>query len=469
MIPVDLETVARLTGGRLAGGADPSTIVTGPVVIDSRRVASGGLFVCIRGEHLDGHEFAADAVRSGAVAALAARDVDVPAVVVSDPQTALGALATGVLALASRCSVVGVTGSSGKTSTKDLLAQVLVRSGPLVAPENSFNNELGLPLTVLDITEETRTLVCEYSARGAGHIAYLCRIARPEVGVVLNVGAAHLGEFGSREAIAKAKGELVEALPSDGVAVLNADDPLVRSMASRTSARVVYFGTDAADADVRVEGIELDDLARPRFRLATTAGSVDVHLQLSGAHHALNAAAVATVALARGMTLDDIAQALEAATPRSAHRMDVRRRSDGLLVVDDAYNANPESMSAALAAFARLAADRRRWAVLGEMRELGQESVTLHRDLGRQVAASGVDELIAVGAAAPVAEAATAERWSGRARVVADADEATDILSAELRSTDAVLVKASNSLRLWRIADAIVAETAGARTLRTPR
>jgi len=469
MIPVDLETVARLTGGRLSGGADPGTVVTGPVVIDSRRAAPGGLFVCIRGEQRDGHDFAGDAVRAGAVGALAAHDVGVPAVVVDDPQAALGALATGVLALAPQCSVVGVTGSSGKTSTKDLLAQVLERSGPLVAPENSFNNELGLPLTVLDITPETRTLVCEYSARGAGHIAYLCRIAPPAVGVVLNVGAAHLGEFGSREAIATAKGELVEALPPDGVAVLNADDPLVRSMASRTSARVVYFGADAADADVRVEAIELDELARPRFRLTAATGSVVVQMQLSGAHHALNAAAVAAVALARDMTLDEIAGALNGATPRSAHRMDVRRRSDGLLVVDDAYNANPESMTAALAAFARLASDRRRWAVLGEMRELGAESDSLHRALGRQVAASGIDELLAVGAAAAVADAAAGERWPGRARVVADVDEATDILSAELRSTDAVLVKASNSLRLWRIADAILAETAGARTLRTPR
>ncbi len=456
MITLQLAQVAELTNGRLAGDADPATVVTGPVVIDSRQVVPGGLFVCLPGEHVDGHAFASDAMRAGAVAALAAHDVGVPAVVVADPQRALGHLAKGVLQRADDCVVVGVTGSSGKTSTKDLLAQVLDRLGPVVAPQNSFNNEIGLPLTVLLIDRQTQTLVCEYSARGAGHIAYLCEIAPPHVGVVLNVGAAHLGEFGSRESIAAAKGELVEALPPDGTAILNVDDELVRAMAGRTSARVLLVGT-GADADVRVESVELDDLARPTFRLRTFAGDADVRLQLSGAHHAFNAAAAAAVALTRGMALADVVAGLEAAERRSAHRMDVRLRDDGLLVVDDAYNANPESMRAALEAFARLATGRRRWAVLGEMRELGTESDALHAELGRVVAATGVDELIAVGAASSVAEAAAGARWSGRARVVPDAAAAIDMLTTELRSTDAVLVKASNSLRFWTIADAIAA------------
>ena len=463
MIAIDLAEVARLTGGRLAG-ADPATTVTGPVVIDSRRVSPGGLFVCLRGEHVDGHLFATDAVRDGAVAVLAARDVDAPAVVVDDPQSALGALATGVLRRAEGCVVVGVTGSTGKTSTKDLLAQVVGAAGPVVAPENSFNNELGLPLTVLSIDEQTSTLVCEYSARGPGHIAYLCSIARPQIGVVLNVGAAHLGEFGSREAIARAKGELVEALPADGTAVLNADDELVRAMSSRTEARVVMFGT-TTEADVWVDDVELDELARPRFRLHTFAGDADVSMQLSGAHHATNAAAAAAAALSRGIALDDVVAGLASAGTRSAHRMDLRRRDDGLLVVDDAYNANPDSMRSALEALARLGSGRRRWAVLGEMRELGEESVELHRQVGRVVAATGVDELVAVGDAAPLAEAAGAETgWAGHARVVADAAAAIDVLTAEVRPDDAVLVKASNSLRLWQIADALLADqTAGAR------
>ena len=462
MIPLGLGEIARLTGGRLADGADPRSTVSGDVVIDSRRAGPGGLFVCLVGERADGHAFAADAVSAGAVAVLSAREVGVPAVVVDDPQRALGMLAAGMLARADRCTVVGVTGSSGKTSTKDLLAQVLARGGPVVAPENSFNNELGLPLTVLAVDEETSTLVCEYSARGTGHIAYLCSIAPPEIGIVLNVGAAHLGEFGSREAIAVAKGELVEALPADGTAVLNADDELVRAMAARTSARVMLFGT-TADADVRLDDLVLDDRARPAFVLRTFAGDAKVHMQLSGAHHAMNAAATAAAALARGLPLDDVVAGLDDARARSAHRMDVRERSDGLLVVDDAYNANPESMRAALDAFARLAAGRRRWAVLGEMRELGDESASLHRGVGEVVAATGVDELLAVGAGAPIAEGTGSASWAGHARVVADAAAATAVLTAELRSTDAVLVKASNSLRLWEIADEILAaQPAGA-------
>jgi UDP-N-acetylmuramoyl-tripeptide--D-alanyl-D-alanine ligase len=462
MIPLDLGEVARLTSGRLADGADPQAAVTSSVVIDSRRVEPGGLFVCLVGEHADGHAFAADAIRAGAIVVLAAREVGVPAIVVDDPQRALGSLAAGMLARADRCTVVGVTGSSGKTSTKDLLAQVLARGGPVVAPENSFNNEIGLPLTVLSVDENTSTLVCEYSARGTGHIAYLCSIAPPQIGVVLNVGAAHLGEFGSREAIATAKGELVEALPPDGTAVLNADDALVRAMAARTSARVLTFGT-APDADVRLDELELDDRARPSFALRTFAGEARVRMQLSGAHHAMNAAATAAAALARGLALDEIVAGLSDAHARSAHRMDVRERSDGLLVVDDAYNANPESMRAALEAFVRLAAGRRRWAVLGEMRELGDESASLHRGVGEVVAATAVDELLAIDAAAPIADGARSPSWAGHARVVPDAAAATAVLTAELRNTDAVLVKASNSLRLWEIADEILAvQTAGA-------
>jgi UDP-N-acetylmuramoyl-tripeptide--D-alanyl-D-alanine ligase len=226
----------------------------------------------------------------------------------------------------------------------------------------------------------------------------------------------------------------------------------------------VLVGT-TPDADVRVEEVELDELARPRFRLRTFAGDADVTMQLSGAHHATNAAAAAAVALCRGMAFDDVVAGLASAGARSAHRMDLRRRNDGLLVVDDAYNANPDSMRSALEALARLGAGRRRWAVLGEMRELGDESVDLHRYVGGVVAASGVDELLAIGGAAPVAEAASAQAdWTGRARVVADAAAATDVLAAEVRSDDAVLIKASNSLRLWQIADALLAgQTAGAR------
>lgn len=378
----------------------------------------------------------------------------------------MGELAAAVLRRASGCTVVGVTGSSGKTSTKDLLAHVLQRLGPVVAPKNSFNNEIGLPLTVLEVTPATRTLVCEYSARGPGHIAYLATIAPPKVAVVLNVGTAHLGEFGSRDGVAAAKGELVAALPDDGTAVLNADDDRVVTMASRTKAAVTWFGT-RPDVDVRVVDLHLDELARPHFRLVTRAGEADVVLPLAGAHHAPNAAAATGAALACGMSIETIAEALSTATPRSAHRMGVIQRGDDVVVVDDAYNANPESVAAALDAFRQLAGGRRRWAVLGEMRELGDASEGFHRDVGRMVARTGVDELLVVSveAEAIAAGASDDQEWAGRARVVSGADDAISLLRAELRPGDAVLVKASNGVRLWRVADALLSDVpAGAAT-----
>jgi UDP-N-acetylmuramoyl-tripeptide--D-alanyl-D-alanine ligase len=458
VIPLEVGDVARLTGGQLADGADAAARVTGPVVIDSRRVEPGGLFACVVGEHADGHDFAAQAIESGAVAVLAAHPVGSPAVVVDDVATALAALATGVVSTA-QCRVVGVTGSSGKTSTKDLLASIFADAGETVAPENSFNNELGLPLTALRITPTTETLVLEYSARGVGHIRYLCGVVAPSIAVVLNVGDAHLGEFGSREAIATAKGELVEALPADGIAVLNADDPLVAAMAARTSARVVTFG-ESSRADVRVTDVVVDELARPRFRLVTADGEAAVALALHGRHQAFNAAAATAAAINAGVPLSDAVAALERTTSISAHRMQLRQRPDGLIVLDDAYNANPESVRAALQALARLGAGRRTWAVLGPMRELGSGSLEMHRQVGAFAAEVGLDELVVVGAdATPIADGAEqAGSWSGRARRVADATAATAVLVAEAGAGDAVLVKASNSERLWRVADVVVAQ-----------
>ncbi|MGN6473733.1 MAG: UDP-N-acetylmuramoyl-tripeptide--D-alanyl-D-alanine ligase, partial [Mycobacteriales bacterium] len=336
---------------------------------------------------------------------------------------------------------------------------VLQHHGATVAARGSFNNEIGLPLSVLQVDSSTAHLVLEYSARGQGHVRYLCGIAQPDVSVVLNVGQAHLGEFGSREAIAAAKGELVEALPSTGVAVLNLDDPLVAAMAERTSARVVTYG-EAAGADIRIQGLTEDDDARPRFRLVTSAGAADITLAVHGRHQASNAAAAATVGLEAGMTLADVAAALDSAGPQSPHRMDVRRRGDGLLVVDDAYNANPESMRAALEALVRLTRPRggQSWAVLGEMRELGADSDTLHEATGRVLAAAGVDHLVVVGdgAASLGAGARSAEGWSGSCTIFGTVEEAAAAVDAAAGPDDVVLVKASNALQLWRVADILI-------------
>ena len=461
MIAMTLREVAEATGGRLAGGADPGARVTGPVVVDSRQVVPGALFAALPGERVDGHDFAAGAVQAGAVAALAERDLDVPCVVVGDGAgvTALGVLARAVLDRLPGLAVVGLTGSSGKTSTKDLLAAVLAAAGPTVAPVGSFNNEVGVPLTVLRAEEATAHLVVEMGARGAGHIAELCRTAPPRVGVVLNVGSAHVGEFGGRAAIAAAKGELVEALPADGTAVLNADDPLVAAMAARTAARVVTFG-ESAGADVRARDVEIDERGRARFTLVAADGAEPVALRLYGEHHVSNALAAAAAALALGLDLAPVAQALSAAEPASRYRMEVTDRPDGVTVVNDAYNANPESVRAALKALVAIGRGRRTWAVLGEMLELGGASVHEHDALGRLAVRLDVSRLVAVGDGARAVHTGAVHEgsWGEESVHVRDAEEAYALLHEQLRPGDVVLVKASNSIGLHALGDRLAAE-----------
>jgi UDP-N-acetylmuramoyl-tripeptide--D-alanyl-D-alanine ligase len=454
MIGLSLSEVAELTGGALTGAAGAR--VTGKVTLDSRAVAPGDLFVAVVGERVDGHDFLGAAAAAGAVAALGTRADDaLPTVVVDDPVLALGRLATGVHArlTAGGLRTLGITGSSGKTSTKDLLGQVLATAGPTVSPPGSYNNDIGLPLTVLDADEETRFLVLEMGSRGPGHIARLCRIARPQIGVVLNVGSAHLGEFGSPEGTARAKGELVEALPEDGTAFPNADDPRVLGMASRTRARVLTTGR-GPDAGVRATRGAVDEQGRAIFDLQVGEETHPVHLQVVGEHQVANALSAAGAALAAGMSPADVAAALSAATARSRWRMEVDRRADGVTVVNDAYNANPESMRAALAALTGLPADRR-IAVLGAMGELGADAPAEHERLGRDAAAAGIDLIVAVGPdAVGIAEgAAAAGRRTGEESVhVPDRAAARQLLSEVLRPGDVVLLKASRAYGLELLA-----------------
>ncbi|SDS74282.1 UDP-N-acetylmuramoyl-tripeptide--D-alanyl-D-alanine ligase [Jiangella sp. DSM 45060] len=459
MIPLTLAEVASATGGRLDAVADPAVRVTGPVVTDTRELGPGGLFVARQGEARDGHDFAAAAVEAGAVAVLAERPVGVPAVVVDDTEVAFGRLARAVLDRLPQVTVVGVTGSSGKTTTKDLLAQVLEPLGPLVAPPGSYNGEIGVPLTVLRVDESTRTLIAEMGARGAGHIAYLCGIAPPSVGIVLNVGSAHLGEFGDRDTIARAKAELVEALPETGTAVLNADDPVVRRMAEQTPAQVVMVG-ESVHADVRAEDVALDAAGRASFRLVTADADARVSLRLVGEHQVSNALAVAGAALALGLPLDDVAARLSAALPRSRWRMEVTERPDGVTVVNDAYNANPESMRAALKTLVSLGrpAAGRTWAVLGEMRELGESSIAEHDAIGRLAVRLNVSRLVAVGdGARAIHQGATLEgSWDGESAWAPDVDAAFDLLRAELRPGDVVLVKSSRDAGLRFLGERLV-------------
>ncbi|KLN33612.1 UDP-N-acetylmuramoyl-tripeptide--D-alanyl-D-alanine ligase [Cellulosimicrobium cellulans] len=471
MIELTAAQVAAATGGRLS--ADPEVRVGGPVVVDSRRVAPGSLFVALPGEHVDGHDFAAGAVAAGATLVLAARELDVPCVVVDDVQTALGELARHVLAtLRERgdVRVVAVTGSVGKTTTKDLLGQLLRPEGETVVPRGSFNNEIGLPLTVLEADESTRFLVLEMGASGVGHLTYLTRIAPPDVSVVLVVGSAHLGEFGGIEAVARAKSELVTGLAPGGVAVLNADDLRVAAMAELAPGEVVTFGTIPA-ADVRAEDLGIDRTGRASFTLRVRPGAAgdaqpaeETHaratLGLVGEHHVTNALAAATAALRLGVALPDVAARLSDARALSPHRMQVTERPDGITVIDDSYNANPDSMRAALKALAVMAGrDRRSVAVLGEMLELGEDSRVAHDDLGRLVVRLNVKLLVVVGeGAGGIHDGATQEgSWGDETRFVPDVEAASALLRDELREGDVVLVKASNGSGLWRLGDELAA------------
>jgi UDP-N-acetylmuramoyl-tripeptide--D-alanyl-D-alanine ligase len=457
VIALSLAEIADLVSGQPHDIPDTSLTVTGPVVIDSRQVRPGSLFAAYAGERVDGHDFARRAVDAGAVAVLATRPVGVPAIVVPDVTEALGALARDVVARLGT-DVVALTGSAGKTSTKDLIAQLLERKAPTVYTEGSLNNEIGLPLTALRTAEDTRHLVLEMGARGIGHIRHLTGLVPPRIGLVLNVGTAHVGEFGSRENIAVAKGEMVESLPEDGVAVLNADDGLVREMASRTRARVLYFG-EAESADVRAENVHMTELGQPAFTLHTPSGCSDVTMRLYGEHHVSNALAAAAVAHELGMSADEIAVALSEAGSLSRWRMEVTERPDGVTVVNDAYNANPESMRAALRALAAMGKGRRTWAVLGHMAELGETSLVEHDAVGRLAVRLNVSKLVAVGgreASWLQLGAYNEGSWGEESVHVSDTQAAIDLLRGELRPGDVVLVKASRSVGLEAVAQALL-------------
>jgi UDP-N-acetylmuramoyl-tripeptide--D-alanyl-D-alanine ligase len=457
VIALSLAEISAVVGGQTYDIPDPAVQVTGPVVIDSRQVKDGSLFAAFVGERVDGHDFAQAVVDAGAVAVLASRPVGVPAIVVADVQAALGALARHVVERLG-ATLVALTGSAGKTSTKDLIAQVLRSKAPTVFTPGSFNNEIGLPLTALSATEETRFLVLEMGARGIGHIRYLTNLTPPRIGLVLNVGTAHIGEFGGREQIAQAKGELVEGLPEDGAAILNADDPLVRAMASRTKARVILFG-ESDEADVRAENVRLTESGQPSFSLHTPSGCSDVTMRLYGEHHVSNALAAAAVAHELGLSADEIAGALSEAGTLSRWRMEVTERPDGVTVVNDAYNANPESMRAALRALVAMGRGRRTWAVLGQMAELGDEALAEHDAIGRLAVRLNVSKLVAVGgreASWLQLGAYNEGSWGEESVHVSDAQAAVDLLRSELRPGDVVLVKASRSVGLERVALALL-------------
>lgn len=463
MIALSVAEIADLVGGTVVD-AGPGLRIDGPAFLDSRNPLPGGLFVAFEGERVDGHDYAAAAVEGGAAAVLGSRATGVPTVVVDDTRAALQELARQVLVRlresGTGLTVVAITGSQGKTTAKDMLARVLADEGPAVATAGSFNNELGLPLTVLRATRETRYLVLEMGARGIGHLVELCAIAPPDVSLVLNVGKAHIGEFGSQANIALAKGELVESLGPEGSAVLNLDDPLVAAMASRTSARVKTFGR-SPDAEVRLGVVALDDLGRPSFDLTHRGETEHITLRLLGEHQALNAAAVTATALAVGLPFGRVAAGLRAITHLSRWRMQLLERRDGLIVINDAYNANPDSMQAALHTLARLGGQGRRTiAVLGEMRELGDQAEEEHRQVGLLADRLDVDLVLIVGEGARGVHDALVELRGRdtRTRHVDTTTQAGEWLRENVGGPDVVLIKASRGERLERVADILLAD-----------
>ncbi len=451
MIRLTLAELATITAGRLAG-ADPDVAVEA-VTTDSRTVPSDPdapptLFVARRGEQRDGHDHAPAAVEAGAVGVLAGRALpDLPCVVVADPDEALRALARHVRDTVDPV-VVGITGSVGKTTTKDLVHATLASAMPTEAATGSYNNEMGVPLTLLRTRADTRALVVEMGARGVGQVAPLARLARPDVGIVTAVAGVHLELFGSLDAVARAKGELVEELPADGTAVLNADDPRVAAMADRTDARVLRCSVagDTA-ADLQARDVRLDTRARATFTAVTPWGDAEVTLPVAGVHHVANALYALAAAGAAGADLGAAAEALGRAevSPWRAAVVEV----GGIVVLDDAYNANPTSTTAALDTLAAMQVPGRRVAVLGVMAEIGDDHDIEHWRVGSH-AAGVVDRLVVVGDDAQMIAVGAREQGLARVQVVDDVDAALDALE-DLEDGDALLVKASRVVGLDRV------------------
>lgn len=465
MIELTLAQVAEAIDGALVGGAHGGLVVTGSVETDSRLIGPGSLFFAKPGEVTDGHNFVGSAANLGAVAAVVEHHVssiDLPQIQVDDTVEALGRLAKFVLAEVRKTSgikVVGITGSNGKTTTKNMLRAILSTAGPTVAPIESYNNEVGAPISVLKIDRETKFLVAELGAGGPGSIAYLAEIVQPDIAVELKVGMAHAGEFGGIEVTAAIKAELLTALGADSVAVLNLDDPYVRQMSHLAKGKALWFGTNP-EANFWADNYRLS-LNGTSFDLHWPDGSQSsVTLKILGEHHVMNALASSAVAWELGLGKQDIVSALEALPLAERWRMQLTNTTDGLAIINDAYNASPDSTKAALQTLAQLGriTGRRTVAILGEMAELGAFSVSEHDAIGRLAVRLNIDLTIAVGAAAKlIYMGATQEgSYDGESQFIESLDGALPTIRGMLRSGDIVLVKSSKSANLRFLGDELL-------------
>lgn len=449
MIAMKASTIAEIVGGKLHGD---DCLVTAAPEISSRQATAGSIFLAIKGEKVDGHDYVSEAFANGAVLALTSKITDERCIVVTDVVKAISLLATHLRSLLPNLTVIGITGSQGKTTTKELLAQVLAGRGETIAPTGNYNNELGVPITLLRASETTKFAVIEMGARHMGDIAALCEIAKPNIGVVLRVAAAHLGEFGSLERIAQTKSEMIEGLKGRGVAVLGAYDIYTPAMSAKHKGIVINFGEESKN-QIRATDIELRD-GRAHFDLVTPEGRSPVALRLVGLHQVANALAAAAVAHVLGLSTDEIANSLSLAESQAKWRMEIHHLSE-LTLINDSYNASPDSMAAALRTLAHFSQERggESWAFLGKMAELGESSIQEHEKIGTLASEVGIDHLIAIDAPE---FAGAVEGESGMSiHLCADKSEALELF-AFINPGDVVLCKGSRSAGLEKVADEII-------------
>ena len=448
MIPLSVSEVAEIVGGEAFGAVD--AIVTREPFFDSRKAIPGGIFLALKGGHADGHDFVGEAIKNGGLTALTTRKIGDTCIVVDDVLEAISKLGAEVRKRLPEMKVIGITGSQGKTTTKDITKHVLSLVGETIAPEQSFNNDLGVPLTLLRATENTQFCVLEMGARHLGDIARLAKMANPNIGVVLVVGTAHIGEFGSRAGIAETKSEMVQNLHSDAIAILGTYDEFTPLMAERTSASVLYFG-EKSSCDVRAADIEIRE-GCAHFDLVTRAGREPVALRLIGRHQVANALASAAIATALGIPIERIASGLSTADIASKWRMEISEISS-ILLINDSYNANPESMTAALETLRYFAQERggRAWAFIGRMHELGDSSDEDHRKIIERAESLEIDQVIAVKTPEYQSDAPSS---ATSVKHVSTFDEALAI-SKEITSGDVILVKGSRAEGLEKLSELI--------------
>jgi len=464
MIPLTLKEISVAVNATIIN-VDSNLKVTGKVVIDSRKVSQGDLFVAINGEKVDGHDFCNQAIKQGAVAVLSSKELaDIPTLLVKEGNIgsknidqptviALGKIATYLLAKLPNIFKIAVTGSSGKTTTKDLLSDLGNLIGPTVAPVGSYNNEIGMPQTILECDEKTKVLILEMGAREVGNIKKLCQIAKPDTSILLNIGSAHIEIFGSKELILKTKSEIIECLNPDDVAILNHEDETFSKQ--KTKAKIVSFGLSGAD--VSAKNVILNEKAQASYELEFEGKVSQVNLKLVGAHQVSNSLAAAAVFLKKGLDIELVAKTLSNSNPKSKWRMQVEVNSKNVTVINDSYNANPESMKAAIRTLKQAGIDKNTFIILGEMLELGSNSKEMHEDVASLIKKLNIKKTLIVGNGAKVvSDYLSKNSYEGRLEFCKDIDSAISKTKEMVENNDVVLVKASRAIGLERVANALM-------------